>query len=137
MQALTNLYNELQKENIVLENLNIANHKAATINIEKDFAVFVDYDKITTLDDEFNVVSHEYGHCATGTTHKVCSPYELISRHEYRANRHAIYKFLPFEKFKEAHYKGYDEFWEIAEYLDLPEKFVRLAYDIYAKEGKL
>ncbi|OQB11130.1 MAG: hypothetical protein BWY15_02487 [Firmicutes bacterium ADurb.Bin193] len=137
MQALTTLYNELQKDSIFLESHKVIEHKAATLRMDEDYAIFVDYNKIETLEDEFNVVVHEYGHCASGTTHKICSPLDLISRHEYIANKYSVHKFLPFERYVEACKAGCNECWEFAEYLDLPEKFVRLAHEMYVREGKL
>lgn len=138
MKALTTLYNMLQEDSIFLESHKVTDHKAVTLRMNREYyAVFVDYNKIETLEDEFNVVAHEYGHCASGTTHKLDSPFDFISRNEYRANRCAVHKFLPFEKYKEACDYGCYEFWEFAEYLDLPEKFVRLAYEVYTREGKI
>lgn len=33
--------------------------------------------------------------------------------------------------------KGNTEVWQLAEYLDMPEQFIRMAIDIYKLEGKL
>ena len=137
MKALTDLYNTIQNENIYLGDHYMSQHKAATINIKNDFMIFVDYRKIETLNDEFNAVSHEYGHCATGTTHKLYSRLELISRHEYRADRCAVNKFLPFDKLSEALNKGIVEYSELSEYFDLPEEFVKKAIQHYTDEGLL
>ena len=64
------------------------------------------------------------GHVATGALHKVDSPYELVERSEYRANRWATETYLSEEAFREAFAEGYAELWELAEYFDLPEKCV-------------
>ena len=96
MDALTNLYCSLQEENIYLDNHAITSHKAATINMEDDYAIFIDYSKIHTLEQEFLAVVHEYGHCASGATHKLSSRFDLLEKHEYKANKYSVHKFFAF-----------------------------------------
>lgn len=87
--------------------------------------------EIKNYDEEFCVLAHEYGHCASGSTHKLYSPLDLIERHEYRADRQSVLEFLPVEMIKKALNKGCIHTHEFAEYLDMPEEFVRLAFKHY------
>ena len=137
MNALTDVYNSLQEDSIYLSDFKIPVVKATTIEIDNNYAIFIDYSKISTIEEEFCVMAHEYGHCATGSTHKLYSKGDLISRHEYRANKWAIHKFLPFSRYESALKRGCTEFWELAEYLELPEEFIRQADYIYKREGLL
>lgn len=105
--------------------------KGMTIEIKKDYGIFIDKSQFENPDEEFCTTVHEYGHCMTGSTHKIYSKYELISRHEYRANKKAILDFLPKKKIKEAIKHGCTELWELSEYLDLPQPFVEKAIELY------
>lgn len=74
---------------------------------------------------------HEIGHCATGCTHKVSSQLDLIAKHEYKANRWAIEKYVPFEQLNLAMSNGYTEIWQLSEYFDLSEEFIKKAISYY------
>ena len=99
----------------------------ATIRDGEWYAVFLDFSKIRSTRLLRGVCCHEMGHVATGALHKVDSPYELAERSEYRANRWAAQHYLTREDFQEAFDAGYTEFWQLAEYFDLPEEDVKKA----------
>lgn len=107
--------------------------KGATIRDGDMYAVFLDFTKICSMRILRGVCSHELGHAATGALHKVDSPYELVERSEYRANRWAAEKFLPAEDFRDAFARGYTEIWELAEYFDLPEEDVKNALTYWSE----
>jgi hypothetical protein len=96
----------------------------ATIRDDGFYAVFLDFTKIKSTRLLRGVCFHELGHIATGALHKVDSPYELVERSEYRANRWATETFLTEEAFREAFALGYTELWQLSEYFDLPERVV-------------
>jgi len=99
----------------------------ATIRDQGFYAVFLDFSQIRSTRLLRGVCCHELGHIATGALHKVDSPYELVERSEYRANRWTAEQFLNDESFREAFQLGYTEPWQLAEYFDLPEADVRAA----------
>ncbi len=74
-----------------------------------------------------SAIAHEVGHCATGCTHKVSSPLDLVEKHEFKANRWAIERYLPFEAMNDAMEHGYVETWALADYFDLSEDFIVMA----------
>ena len=76
---------------------------------------------------------HELGHLATGALHKVSSPYELVERSEYRANRYVARTFLTEEAFREAFAAGCTELWQLAEYFDLPEADIKNALTYWSE----
>ena len=96
----------------------------ATIRDQGFYAVFLDFTKIKSTRLLRGVCFHELGHIATGALHKVDSPYELVERSEYRANRWATETFLTEDAFREAFALGYTELWQLSEYFDLPERVV-------------
>lgn len=99
----------------------------ATIRDGGCYAIFLDFSQIGSIRLMNGVCYHESGHAATGALHKVDSPYELVERSEYRANRWAAEHYLPAEEFKEAFAAGYTELWQLADYFDLPEDDIKNA----------
>lgn len=99
----------------------------ATIRDRDYYAVFLDFSKIRSTRLLRGVCCHELGHVATGALHKVDSPYELVERSEYRANRWTAEHFLTAAAFQEAFRAGCREPWQLAEYFDLPEADVQNA----------
>lgn len=91
------------------------------------YAVFLDFTKIRSTRLLRGVCCHEQGHIATGALHRVDSPFELVERSEYRANRYMAQTYLTREDFQEAFDVGYTEPWQLAEYFDLPEEDVKKA----------
>ena len=136
MQCLTDVYQKIFDEDIEIFNYHMNPCDAATIELNGSYGIFIDEDKIKTTEDEFIALAHEYGHCKSGATHKLYSPYQLIGQHEHRANRWAVHAFLPYEKIENAIEKGNTELWRIAEFLDMPEQFVKMAIEIYERENK-
>lgn len=67
-----------------------------------------------------------------GCTHKVCSSLDLVQKHEFKANRWAIEKYIPFNELNCAITDGYTEVWQLAEYFDFPEDFIEKAIDYYS-----
>ena len=99
----------------------------ATIRDGSDYAVFLDFSQIPTTRLLRGVCCHEMSHVATGALHKVSSPYELVERSEYRANRYMAQRFLTVEAFREAFAAGCRESWQLAEWFDLPQADVEKA----------
>ena len=120
-----------------LFNKKLKNKKAATLELFGKYAVFIDTSKMKNKGEEFLAKIHEYGHCKTGCTHQLNTPFLLIGQHETRANRAAVHEFLPYDMLMKAVDKGNKEPWELADALGLPEKFVRMAVETYKVEGKL
>lgn len=77
------------------------------------------------------MLAHELGHCATGYTHQSDSPLDLVCQHEYKANKWAVERFLPFSDSQAAVKDGYTEIWELAEYFSVSEEFIRWALYYY------
>lgn len=131
MIDLSQLYEDLRAQSISLYLREIGFCEAATIEYRGKYAVFLDPVCFSSLRRMKAVLAHEIGHCATGCTHRVSSPLDLIERHEYKANRWAIERCIPYEELREAMRNGVREPWQLAEYFDLPEEFVRRAISYY------
>lgn len=105
----------------------------ATIRDGRRYAVFLDFSQIPTTRLLRGVCCHEMSHVATGALHKVSSPYELVERSEYRANRYMAQKFLTEAAFREAFSAGCRELWQLAEWFDLPQEDVEKALQYWVE----
>ena len=99
----------------------------ATIRDQEHYAVFLDFTKIKSTRLLRGVCFHELGHTATGALHKIDSPFELVERSEYRANRWSAENYLTAEDVRAAFACGCSELWQLAEYFDLPEADIQSA----------
>lgn len=127
MFELSDFYSYCKKKRIDVIVYHGAPKAGATIRDGDYYAIFLDFSKIHSTRLLKGVCYHELGHAGTGALHKVSSPYELVERSEYRANRWAAEHFLPVEEFREAFAAGFTELWQLAEYFDLPEEDIRNA----------
>ena len=139
MVELSAMYKDIENRGIQLFTQDIGFADAATIEIDGEYGIFLDLSCFETIPKYKGILAHELGHCATGCTQKVSSPLDLIEKHEYKANRWAIERYIPFEALKTAMENGYSERWQLAEYFDLPEPFIEKTLDYYlvVKQRKL
>ena len=100
------------------------------ISLSTPDAIAINVDKIETESAEKFVLGHELGHCMTGSFYRINS-LETRDRMETRANRWAIRNLLPWPELQEAIGAGIAEPWELAEYFNLPEPFIKDAIEYY------
>lgn len=133
MFELSHFYDYCKKNRVdIIPYLGIP-QPGATIRDGSYYAVFLDFSKIMTTRLLKGVCCHELGHLATGALHRVDSPYELVERSEYRANRYMAQNFLTKEAFLDAFHAGYTELWQLAEYFDLPEQDIKNALTYWSE----
>lgn len=125
------VYEKIQNNGIAVFNFGLENIKSVSVEADGRYGIFVNHKEIENSDEEFIVATHEYGHCMTGSTHPPYSPLDIISKHEYRADRKAVLDFLPIDKIKSAIKNGCRSAYEFSEYLGLPEKFIIKAFQHY------
>lgn len=76
-------------------------------------------------------LSHELGHCITGSFYNIYAAADLRQRHENRADKWAVQRLIPVEQLDDAIACGYTELWELAEYFGVTESFLRKAICYY------
>lgn len=76
-------------------------------------------------------LSHELGHCATGSFYNIYAAIECRQRHENRADKWAITHLVPVADLDEAIAAGCTEVWELAEHFGVTEDFIRKAVCYY------
>jgi len=70
-------------------------------------------------------LSHELGHCITGSFYSRYTAVDCRQRHENRANKWAIQALIPVEDLDDAIAGGCTEIWELAERFQVTEDFIR------------
>lgn len=131
MVSLGDIYDALREEDARLYVYDIGFAPAATMELGGKYAVFYDPSAVRTTRALKECLAHECGHCATGATHRAASPWDLVEKHEYKANRWAIERFLPYGALCEAMRGGLAEPWQLAEWFDLPQRFIERALAYY------
>lgn len=137
MRNLNQLYDLANEKLIMIFDYDMTNldMEAASIRINNNTGIFIDYNQLDSTAAEKVILGHELGHCETGALHKINSPYELKERNEYRADRWAVHELIPFEDFERAFKNGHTEVWDLAEHFNVTEDFIRTALQIYKNEG--
>ena len=70
-------------------------------------------------------LSHELGHCLTGSFYNIHAAVDCRQRHENRANKWAIQALIPVDDLDDAIACGCTEVWELAERFHVTEDFIR------------
>ena len=76
-------------------------------------------------------LSHELGHCVTGSFYNRYAAVDCRQRHENQANKWAIQTLIPVDDLDRAVAEGCTEIWELAERFGVTEDFVRKAVCLY------
>ena len=76
-------------------------------------------------------LSHELGHCITGSFYNRYAAVDCRQRHENRANKWAIEALIPVDALDEAIADGCTEVWELADRFQVTEDFIRKAVCYY------
>lgn len=90
----------------------------------------LDNSRHITYAEEQSRIGHELGHCLYGGFYSHSSPFDVVERHEVRADRWYIKRAIPRKTLFQLLKQGYDA-WEIAEQLNTTEEYVRRAYYYY------
>lgn len=131
MEKLTTIYKDLFDSDVLIFDYRIPFSDAAVIEVDGIYGIFVDTEQFRTAADETVAVAHEAGHIFTGSTYKLASPYSVIQKHENTANKWAIKKLLPFDEMKRAMDNGLTTKYELADFFEVTEDFVQMAFDYY------
>ena len=76
-------------------------------------------------------LSHELGHCLTGSFYNIYAAADLRQRHENRADKWAIRRLIPVSALDDAIAAGHTELWDLAEFFGVTESFLKKAICLY------
>ena len=128
------LYSIAEKHNVIVNTRDIPSPSMA-IEVCGIKAVALRHD--LTQSEECVCLAHELGHHIKNALYKKETPCYTRGQCEYKANKWAIHKLIPFRSLYAAFRKGYVEVWQLAEYFDVTEDFILKTIEIYKQEGKL
>lgn len=129
-QKKTDFYHLAEAAGVPVVHTALPEVRSVALAVGGSGVVGLDSSRPTTRAEEQAHLGHELGHCLYGGFYTRSSPYDLIERHEFRADRwyirHAIPRKTLFRLLREGR-----EVWEIAEMLDTTEEYVWQAYCYY------
>ena len=76
-------------------------------------------------------LSHELGHCCTGSFYNIYASRDLRERHENRADKWAIRRLIPVSDLDDAIAAGHTELWDLAEHFGVTETFLKKTICLY------
>ena len=76
-------------------------------------------------------LSHELGHCITGSFYNIHAAIDHRRRHENRADKWAIKRLIPVDALDDAIAEGCTDYWSLAERFGVTERFIRKAVCYY------
>lgn len=131
---LIDLYAYAEDHNIRVDDLPLYPAKAMSIQLEDGTcAIAIDYSQITTTAEEKTMLGHEIAHCKTGSFYNPHSPCDVPQKHEHCADKWEVIELIPKDELDKAVSCGIIEIWELAEYFNVTEDFMRKAVCWYEK----
>lgn len=129
---IQSLYNLAKQQNIEVMSWNMPQTESMSVMLE-DGRCFVGMDESVRDGgvQERVHLSHELGHCVTGSFYNIYAAIDYRQRHENRANKWAIQALIPVEELDEAIAEGCTEIWELAERFQVTEEFIRKTVCFY------
>lgn len=76
-------------------------------------------------------LSHELGHCMTGSFYNVYATLDNRQKHENKADKWAIQALVPKDELDVAVANGYTEIWDLAEFFGVTYEFMQKAVCYY------
>lgn len=130
--TLLSLYCKAENDNIKVLNFPLPHNESCSVmDSQGNCYIGIDQRQVKNSVDEKCKLAHEMGHCETGSFYNPYSRFDIQGRHEVKANRWSYKTLVPLEEIEAAIQNGYYETWEIAEYLDIPEKMLIEAIEYY------
>lgn len=137
LNKLDKLYSFAEKNgyNVVNYDLSFLEQEGMIFKINGKKSVLLDYKNIKTSAEEKVVLAHEIGHGETNALYGLNSNSQEIKKCEYKATKWAVEELIPISEYLKALKNGFVEAWQLAEYFDVTEDFIRKAHYIYKKKG--
>ena len=130
MKSTLSLYRYAEKRDIEIIDFPLPETVSMSIDSGSGY-IGIDYGKIQSETEERVHLSHELGHCATGSFYNRYAKMDIRQRHENRADKWAIRKLIPVEKLDAAVADGHTELWDLADHFGVTEDFMKKAICLY------
>lgn len=131
MRDVLSLYRLAEEKGIDVDYFPMRRAHSLSLPLGDSYAIAIDPAKVASVADERVKLSHELGHCATGSFYNRYAARDLRARHELHADRWAIAQLIPREELESALSGGVREIWELADYFEVTEQFMKKALAHY------
>lgn len=112
-----------QKRDITV--MNISCPECGSISLLEGESCYIGIDGQTDGREYKERFAHELGHCVKGAFYNRYSPYDIVSRHEARADSWAIEELVPKEELLQALAENLDSIYLLAEHFGVTEDFMK------------
>jgi len=129
------LYNIAENDGIEIHWFELPNCSALTEYLYERY--YIGLDTHLSQAQEKVALAHELGHCKTDALYGRDVSTATLERSESRAEKWSVTQLISFDDLLCAFKKGNCEVWELAEYFDMPEDFIRTTLDVYRRLGDL
>ena len=131
MVSMKALYSQAEQQNIPVLRFPMPGCESMSIQLPGgECAIGLDTAPLPESSERVHL-SHELGHCLTGSFYNVYAAADLRERHENRADKWAIRRLIPVDKLDDAIAAGHTELWDLAEFFGVTESFLKKALCLY------
>ena len=130
---MSDLYDIAEKSNIAVHNFKMKKAKAVSVPGN----IGLDESKMENEAEKTVCFAHELGHQFKNAFYDISSTFETRERQEARATRWAVNELVPVDELLKAFKTGHTEIYDLAEYFNVTEEFIRNAFYIYEVSGEL
>lgn len=125
--SLFALYELADREEIEIDEYPMKRHISFSLMDVEDGSCYIAIDpmQLESSQSEKIILAHEIGHCMTGSFYNLYSSFDIRKRHENRADKWSIMQLVPEAELNEAVSAGFTQIWQLAEYFDVPEGYMR------------
>lgn len=128
MTGLAKVIRNLDKDGILVIDTPLKANKA--LSLERGKIIAFDNRYFDSSAELCTALIHEGGHFESGAFYSPYSPYQIKEQAEYRADRSAILRYIPYEEMAALLRADY-QLWELAEYFGVTEEYMLKAYLYY------
>ena len=122
------LFQEAQDSNISIMYLSLSENGSMCIQSESmRYYIGMDYGVLKNESSKRVHLAHELGHCKTGAFYNRWAARDIRQKHEHRADKWAIKKLVPKDELLKAIDSGHINIWDLAEYFNVTEDFMKKA----------
>lgn len=132
---MNKLFQIVQRSGVTVEYCHIPKNESISVEDPAGDFVLLDYGLISAGAKERTHLAHELGHCVTGSFYNRYSGLDVRQKHENRADKWAIEELIGEDALNEAVSAGYTELWELADYFNVSEAFMKKAVCWYKFEN--
>ena len=132
MMGLNELYCFAEKQGITVDCFKLDKKEALSLmDSNNECYIAIDPFQLSSSQNEKLKLTHELGHCCTGSFYNEYSACDIRQKCENRADRWAIKQLITEEELDEAVANGHTEIWDLADYFDVTEEFMRKTVCLY------